>query len=140
MIRDLPSLAATRAFGAEIAQLVEPGTVIAINGELGAGKTEFVRGFVAALAGAKDDEVASPTYALVHRYETDPAVWHADLYRLENERELIAVGAEEFLDPVDEITLVEWAERFPDYLPKRTWHLRLETLSQSARRATLTRP
>ena len=74
-----------------------------------------------ALPGFNAADVASPTFALVHRYETAPAVWHLDLYRLESEEELAAIGGEEFFDPIDEITLVEWADRYPSWLPKGAW-------------------
>ena len=137
MIRELADLQATHRLGAELAALAKPGTVIALNGDLGVGKTEFVRGFVAALPGANSQEIASPTFALVHRYETDPPVWHLDLYRLEDEAELAAIGAEEFLDPIEEITLVEWAERFPGWIPATAIQVRLETLSSERRRARI---
>jgi len=140
MKRELESLEATRRFGAELALKAKPGTVIALNGDLGAGKTEFVRGFVAALPGCNPSEIASPTFALVHRYETEPAVWHLDLYRLENETELAAIGAEEFFDPIDEITLVEWAERYPSWLPQSAWLIRLERTGEHTRRALVTIP
>ena len=138
MIRELDDLRATHRLGVELAAIAKPGMVIALNGDLGVGKTELVRGFVAALPGANPEEIASPTFALVHRYETDPPVWHLDLYRLEDEAELAAIGAEEFLDPIDEITLVEWAERFPNWLPKTAIEVRLETLSAERRRARIT--
>ena len=140
MERELDSIEATRALGAELAQRATPGTVIALNGDLGAGKTEFVRGFVAALPECSPAEIASPTFALVHRYETHPPVWHLDLYRLENEAELAAIGGEEFFDPIDEITLVEWAERYPSWLPKTAWLVRLERTSETTRRARVTIP
>ena len=133
MQRELNSVAAMRALGAELAERAKPGTVIALNGDLGAGKTEFVRGFVAALPGCNPDEIASPTFALVHRYETEPAVWHLDLYRLESEAELAAIGGEEFFDPFDEITLVEWAERYPRWLPQGAWLIRIERVSETER-------
>ena len=133
MQRELSSVVAMRALGAELAGRAKPGTVIALNGDLGTGKTEFVRGFVAALPGCNPDEIASPTFALVHRYETEPAVWHLDLYRLESEAELAAIGGEEFFDPFDEITLVEWAERYPRWLPESAWLIRIERVSETER-------
>jgi tRNA threonylcarbamoyl adenosine modification protein YjeE len=140
MERELDSVEATRRLGAELAQMAGPGTVIALNGDLGAGKTEFARGFVAALPECNAAEIASPTFALVHRYETSPPVWHLDLYRLENEAELAAIGGEEFFDPIDEITLVEWAERFPNWLPASAWLVKLERTGETTRRALLTIP
>ena len=140
MQRKLNSLEDTRALGAELAALAKPGMVIALNGDLGAGKTELVRGFVGALPGCNPDEIASPTFALVHRYETEPPVWHLDLYRLESEAELAAIGGEEFFDPLDEITVVEWAERYPRWLPKSAWSVRIERLSDTERIAHVQMP
>ncbi len=137
MRRELDGLEATHRLGAELAARAKPGMVFALNGDLGVGKTELVRGFVRALPGARDDEIASPTFALVHRYETHPPVWHVDLYRLEDESELAAIGAEEFFDPAEEITLVEWAERFPAWLPESAVEIRLETGANSRRHATI---
>ena len=140
MNHDLGSIEATRALGAELARQAKPGTVIALIGDLGAGKTELVRGFMSALEGASLAEVASPTFAWVHRYESTPPVWHLDWYRLDEARELAAIGAEELLDPLDAITLVEWADRFPDWVPEDAWEVRLETVSEGVRRAQVRRP
>jgi tRNA threonylcarbamoyl adenosine modification protein YjeE len=140
MERELIDPAATRAFGAELAAAATAGTVIALIGDLGAGKTELVRGFMAAMPGAVEAEVASPSYALVHRYESSPPVWHLDLYRLENAAELDAIGGRELFDPIEEITIVEWANRFPDFLPASAWTVRLEIIAPSARSALLLRP
>ena len=140
MKRELKTVGDTRALGAELASRAKPGTVIALNGDLGAGKTEFVRGFVAALPGCNPAEIASPTFALVHRYETEPPVWHLDLYRLESEAELAAIGGEEFFDPFDEITLVEWAERYPRWLPSGAWLIHLERISDTERIARVEIP
>ena len=139
-MRELEDLEATRRLGAELAAQAQPGTVIALVGPLGAGKTELVRGFMSALPGARMAEVARPTFALVHRYESTPPVWHLDWYRLENEAELAAIGAEEFLDPLAEVTLVEWADRFPEWLPPTAWRVRLECTSESTRRAHVHQP
>ena len=140
MQRELKSVAQTRALGAELAELAKPGTVIALNGDLGSGKTELVRGFVAALPDCNPDEIASPTFALVHRYETRPPVWHLDLYRLESDAELMAIGGEEFFDPFDEITLVEWAELYPRWLPQDAWLVHIERISETRRTARIKLP
>ena len=137
MKRTVESVEAMRALGAEIAERATPGTGIALVGDLGAGKTEWVRGFMTALPGYNAADVASPTFALVHRYETAPAVWHLDLYRLESEEELAAIGGEEFFDPIDEITLVEWADRYPSWLPKSAWRVQIERVSVTERAVTV---
>jgi len=99
-----------RAFGKQFARQLKPSDWVAINGPLGAGKTVLCAGILSGLG--FDDEVASPSYAIVHSYEPPDvsiAVAHVDLYRLDDAAELDELG---LLDERDErITLVEWAER-----------------------------
>jgi tRNA threonylcarbamoyl adenosine modification protein YjeE len=107
--RFLPDEAATEAFGAEMARLTPPGGTWLLRGELGAGKTTWARGFLAGLGG-DPDQVASPTYAVLHRYEApDCRVFHLDLYRL-GEAGSWSLGLEEQVLPSDYL-VVEWAGR-----------------------------
>ena len=105
--RILQGDAATEALGAELARLTPPGGTWLLRGELGAGKTTFTRGFVAGLGG-EPDLVASPTYAVLHRYPC-PGAWihHLDLYRL-GEAGAWSLGLEETVRPGDYL-VVEWA-------------------------------
>jgi len=105
--RVLDGDAATEALGAELAALTPPGGTWLLRGELGAGKTTFTRGFVAGLGG-DPDQVASPTYAVLHRYRC-PGGWvhHLDLYRL-GEAGAWSLGLEETVQPGDYL-VVEWA-------------------------------
>lgn len=108
----LPDEAATAAFGAELAATLEPGDLILLEGDLGAGKTALARAIIRALAGDPNLEVPSPTFALVQPYRAGAkAVLHADLYRLADPREVDELGL--FEDP-QAIVLVEWAERAPE--------------------------
>lgn len=111
----LPDLAATRALAARLARLLRPGDLVALEGDLGAGKTEFARAVIRALAGA-GVEVPSPTFTLVQRYGL-PAltVVHADLYRLRDPAEVEELGLDEALE--EGAVLVEWPERAGDALP-----------------------
>jgi len=136
---DLPDLAATHALGAELASSVVMGTVIGLDGDLGAGKTELVRGFVTALSVQAGAEVASPTFALVHEYASEPRVRHADLYRVEEAQELEAIGADELFDPQDGVSLIEWAQRFEDLLPASAWRVRIHRKDER-RWAVVTKP
>ncbi len=120
---ELPDLEATHALGAQLATAASLGTVIGLDGDLGAGKTELVRGFVRALCTTAGEEVASPTFALVHEYGSTPRVRHADLYRVEEAQELEAIGADELFDPRDGISLIEWAQRFESLLPTTAWRV-----------------
>lgn len=108
----LPDDAATAAFGAELARRLEPGDIVVLQGDLGAGKTALARAVIRELAGDPALEVPSPTFALVQPYQTAKGpVLHADLYRLGDPREVDELG---LLDNPQAIVLVEWAERSPE--------------------------
>jgi tRNA threonylcarbamoyl adenosine modification protein YjeE len=116
----LADAAATSAAGARLAALVRGGDAIALVGELGAGKTTFTAGLVAALGGG---DAHSPTFSLVHQYPGRLIVWHADLYRIEREVELIELGLDDAIGDLRGIVIVEWADKF-GVLPAD--HLRLD--------------
>ena len=110
----LENEAATATLAAKLAGIAEPGDVIALIGDLGAGKTSFTRAFVTAKGG--DGEVPSPTFTLVQFYElADGDVYHFDLYRLEEAEEIFELGIEDAMS--DSISLIEWPERMGAYLP-----------------------
>jgi tRNA threonylcarbamoyladenosine biosynthesis protein TsaE len=111
---ELSDEAATGALAAVVAALSERGDIIALKGELGAGKTTFARAFIRALGAG--DEVPSPTFTLVQLYHAGAvAIWHFDLYRLQSPEEIWELGIEEAL--ADGITLIEWPERIGDLAP-----------------------
>ena len=113
---DLPDEAATRGLAAVVAAIAEPGDVIALKGELGAGKTTFARAFIDARGAG--DEVPSPSFSLVQVYDTGAAtIWHFDLYRLKSPEEAWELGIEDAFD--DGISLIEWPERLGPLLPDR---------------------
>ena len=112
--RRLAGAAATAALAARLAGQLRAGDVIALHGAIGAGKTTFARGLIAALGGG--DEVPSPTFTLVQIYEVAPApVWHFDLYRLGAAEEVLELGLDEALGQA--IAVIEWPERLGPYLP-----------------------
>jgi tRNA threonylcarbamoyladenosine biosynthesis protein TsaE len=116
IVVELPDEAATAALAARIAALARPGDVIALNGELGAGKTSFARAFIRARGGA--GEVPSPTFTLVQVYELgESAVWHFDCYRLRRPEEAWELAIEDAFS--DGISLVEWPERLGPLVPPR---------------------
>ncbi len=124
----LPDATATEAIGKELAAIVKAPIVIFLVGELGAGKTTLVRGFLKGLgyAGA----VKSPTFTLVEVYQfKDCSVYHFDLYRLDAPEELESIGIRDYFIP-DAIVLVEWPERGTGFLPKADLILELSLASE----------
>jgi tRNA threonylcarbamoyl adenosine modification protein YjeE len=120
MALHLPDPAATIAAGARLAGLVRGGDAIALLGDLGAGKTTFVTGLVAALGGGS---ASSPTFSLVNEYRGGRLiVWHVDLYRIARAAELPELGLDDIIGDPRGICVIEWADRFA-VLPAD--HLRL---------------
>ncbi len=113
---EAPDEAATHAQAATLASVMLPGTVIYLNGSLGAGKTTWTRGFLRALG--YQDKVKSPTYTLVEPYHTDQYdVFHFDLYRLKTPEELLQIGLEEYFNQ-RAVCLIEWPDKGGTHLPK----------------------
>ncbi len=104
----------TRAVGAVLARAAQPGDVIALFGDLGAGKTQFAKGFGAGLGVA--DVINSPSYVLMAEYAGRLPLFHLDLYRLDDARDALAFG---LIDErqADGVTVIEWADRLRDALP-----------------------
>jgi tRNA threonylcarbamoyladenosine biosynthesis protein TsaE len=118
------SARATHALGAKLGRLVGPGDVVALVGELGAGKTQLVRGACAG-AGVPADEVSSPSFAIVATYRGRIPVHHADLYRIADEDELYGTGFGDLVGGEGAL-LVEWADRIPGALPEERLTIRLD--------------
>jgi tRNA threonylcarbamoyladenosine biosynthesis protein TsaE len=97
---------------------------IGLVGTLGAGKTQWTKFFAEAL-GAQAEEISSPTYVLIHRYDSQPIIHHVDAYRVKDEDEFLELGIEELFDS-QQITIVEWADRFRDLMPEETIWITLE--------------
>lgn len=115
----------TRKFGAWLGSLLERGGFLGLIGDLGAGKTTLMQGLVAARS-AFQVEASSPTYALVQEYDTDPKIFHMDLYRLESFEDLESIGYWDYLDATEGIVCVEWLDRIPEAWPERGWVLELQ--------------
>lgn len=125
------SAAETLALGRRLAGRLAPGDVVALGGDLGAGKTHLAKGVAAGL-GLDPDAVTSPTFTIVQEHG-DGRLLHLDLYRLETERDVAGLGLGELLDG-DAIALVEWPERARGWLPEGTLWLRLAHLGGDRRR------
>ena len=121
----------TAEVATQIAGIVGPGDVIALIGNLGAGKTRFTKAFAAAW-GVPLDEVNSPTFTLIHEYAGRIPIRHCDTYRLRQLEEFADLGLDE-LFASDGIALVEWADRVTEYLPRDRLEIRLQIHSMSSR-------
>lgn len=135
---DIPDLAALETLAALLAAGARPGDVLALTGELGAGKTTLARAFLAALArreGAPPPtEVPSPTFTLAQSYDVGSlVVSHFDLYRLEAPEEALELGIEDAV--ADGIVLIEWPERLGPYLPRDRIEIALTIVGEGRRRA-----
>jgi len=130
------SEANTVRLGKVIADLVPPGTVIALQGTLGAGKTRLVKAMAEAL-GIPPEDVISPTFVLMQRYVGRKMLYHFDVYRIKDDDEVLDLGPEEYFDS-DGITLIEWAERVADCLPLDYLHIAIDVTGETSRVFTLT--
>ena len=118
-----PSAEATQALAESIGRRAAPGTVIALSGDLGAGKTCFIQGLAAGLD--VETPVTSPTFVMIAEHAGRLPLYHVDLYRTESLAEIRALGLDELLDG-EGITAIEWAEKAGPLLPLRTVHVRIE--------------
>ena len=117
----------------------ELNRVVLLVGNLGAGKTTLAKGIVEGRGAAAAEEVSSPTFTLIHQYggTGDSAVYHVDLYRLDEEREVENLGLQD-LFASGALVLLEWAERFPRVLPSERTEIKLSTLSDDTRQIVIT--
>jgi len=114
----------TKAVAAALAEVVRPGDLILLAGEMGAGKTAFAQGFAAGLGVL--DAVTSPTFTLVHTYEGRLRVHHADIYRLQRTSEVADLALGELLEDEDAVVLVEWGDVVASSLGGELMTVRLE--------------
>ena len=128
------SVDGTLAIARTLAEMLPAPRVVILRGELGAGKTTLVKGWVAALSGAEEQEVTSPTFGLVHAYAVRRGtVYHLDLYRLDTERELLTLGLEEMLVEPGALVLIEWGERFESVVNQADAEVAMEHLEGDER-------
>ena len=131
------SIKDTEEIAAEVAKGLEKGGFLALYGEMGAGKTAFVRGLVKALCPECLPLVHSPTFAIVNEYAGENiAVYHFDLYRLTDEDDLLSKGFYDYIDGRS-VIVTEWSELFENAIPPEAVRLKIEILGETERRFTL---
>jgi tRNA threonylcarbamoyladenosine biosynthesis protein TsaE len=128
------SPAETEAIGRQVAENIGIGSVLALNGDLGSGKTLFVKGVVAGLGSSAD--VTSPTFTILHEYRGGRLpVYHFDLFRVENQQALSRLGLDDYFFR-DGISVIEWADRFPEFVPEQARWIFFEIKSETQRAIT----
>lgn len=124
----------TFEWGKALGQTLQAGSVIALCGNLGAGKTQASKGITAGLL--CEQSVSSPTFSLVHEYVGGRLpVFHFDFYRMESEVEVVGLGWDDYLDEAG-VVIVEWADRFPQLMPEHTRWFFLEHAGEAGRTVT----
>ena len=128
--------------GRKLAELLKPPQLMLLRGDLGTGKTTLVKGIAEALDAAEADEVTSPTFTLLHEYDGTQSgkpvkLYHLDVYRLEEERQLETLGLEELLTP-DALVLVEWGDKFKSIRKRATGEIAIASTGGDARKITVT--
>ncbi len=129
------SEADTERLGVALAGALPGGTVVALMGTLGAGKTRLVQAFAAAL-GVPRDAATSPTFVLVNEYQGRLPIYHIDAYRLRDEDEFLELGPDEYFESAG-VTFIEWADRVADCLPAERVEIQCEAVGENSRRFTL---
>ncbi len=138
MIHLSHSVAQTESIAADLAQTLVAGDCVALEGELGAGKTQFVRGLAVAL-GANPRAVSSPTFLLLNIYRGGRlALFHLDAYRVGGPEDFESIGFAELLEQ-DGVVVVEWADRIAQILPQRRIRVAIEVVGKTDRRLAVER-
>jgi tRNA threonylcarbamoyladenosine biosynthesis protein TsaE len=125
----------TIALGERLAAELPRRAVVLLIGNLGAGKTTLAKGIAHGRGAAEHDEVSSPTFTLIHEYGA--GVYHIDLYRLDEPREVATLGLDELFDR-DALVLIEWGERFPALMPANRIEIRIRSTGDDEREIELT--
>lgn len=133
---DLPDLAATVAFGQRLAGMLFPGAVIALVGQLGAGKTHLVRAIAEGLEVDNPRGVSSPTFVLIQEYRGRLPIYHFDAYRLRTQEEFFDLGVHEYFEGKG-VCLVEWADRVPECLPAEHLRITLTVTGETSRQVVM---
>jgi tRNA threonylcarbamoyladenosine biosynthesis protein TsaE len=128
------SPAETEAIGRQLAAHIDVGSILALKGDLGSGKTLLVKGLVAGLGSSGD--VTSPTFTIVHEYRGGRVpVYHFDFFRLEDRQSVARLGLDDYFFG-DGVSVIEWADRFPEFVPEQARWILFEIESENTRAIT----
>lgn len=126
----------TTAWGREFAGRLKAPVLVLLSGDLGSGKTTLTKGIVSGLGAAREEDVTSPTFTLLHSYGEAQPVFHGDLYRIESFHDFETLGMEDLFTKPG-VVILEWSERFPLAAPWPAIRVRLEHLGGDKRRITV---
>ncbi len=126
----------TIRIGKTIGSSLQAGDVVALMGELGAGKTQFIKGLAQGVGVGKSVYVSSPSFTLINEYKGEIPFYHIDLYRLEEEKEAEELGLEEYFHG-EGITAIEWADRIPSLLPGELLRVQIHYIGKQTRSIAL---
>ena len=129
----------TIALGRKLARELKPPKLVVLRGELGAGKTTLIKGIAEGFKAAKQADVTSPTFTLVHEYRAPKSgahpvtVYHVDLYRVDTARELETLGLDDLFGD-ESVVLIEWGEKFPRFEQERDVEIKIERVGENERK------
>jgi len=124
----------TIALGRSLAPILLPPKLVLLRGDLGAGKTTLVKGIARAFNAAKEEDVTSPTFTLIHEYRAQHVnVYHVDLYRVDTPRQLETLGLDDLISE-NSVLLLEWGEKFQRFVDERDVEIQIEHLGEDERR------
>ncbi len=126
------SVEQTKNFAADFARNLKHGDIVCLEGDLGAGKTHFVKGMALAF-NIDESDVQSPTFTLINEYRGSKPLYHFDCYRMESVREALEIGAEEYFYG-DGVSVIEWPERIQEIIPPEAVWITITTLAPTKRK------
>ncbi len=128
----------TTELGMRLAGELPPPRLVVLTGELGTGKTTIIKGIAQGFKAAREEDVTSPTFTLVHEYRgPEVIVYHIDLYRVDTQRELMTLGLDDLMDS-DSVLLIEWGDKFERFRRERDVEIAIERTGENSRRVLLT--
>ena len=128
----------TIEFGRKLASSIKRGTVIALTGDLGSGKTTFVKGLALGFGVQDKKEVKSPTFVIMHMYKGSLLLYHFDLYRLNQNQDLQDIGIEDYLCDSNAVSVIEWAERVQSIYDEAHIKINITRVNETSRQLTVT--